>query len=310
MELYAGVVTFANERFSVAGALLVKLFGSYRHESGLFADRVEGLRRNNIAINSVAQALGTGLSLLGSAGLVAVYWLGGRLVTSGGVTIGTLVALALYAQRAYAPIADLALAKVNIQAALVSFARVFEILDAPPAIVEAEHPFVPSAVRGEVEISQVHFRYRPESSQTIPSLAVSSTGHRRTNNATQLAIENVSLHVPAGSMTALVGPSGAGKTTLSHLIRRLYDPDSGVIRIDGTDIREFDTEALASVVGVVTQESHFFHESVRDNLRYAQPGATDAELRAACRTAAIDDLIAGLPDGYDTVVGEGGYRFS
>jgi ATP-binding cassette subfamily B protein len=309
MELYAGVTTFATERFGTPGALLVKLFGLYRRELELFTGRVEALRRNNIAINTVAQTLGTGLSLLSSAGLVAVYWLGGRLVTHGEVTIGTLVALALYAQRAYTPIADLASAKVNIQAAMISFSRVFEVLDAAPAVEEPKRPVIPSSIRGDIAISHVSFGYRAEAAQTISSLAAATTGTRSARTA-ERAIDNVSFQVPAGTMTALVGPSGAGKTTLSHLIRRMYDPDAGTIRIDGTDVREFDSETLASIIGVVTQESHFFHESVRENLRYAKPSATDAELRAACRTAAIDDLVAGLPDGYDTIVGEGGYRFS
>jgi ATP-binding cassette subfamily B protein len=281
-------VAFTAERFNVAGALLVKLFSRHDHESGLYGDRINALRRNNISVNTLALVVGGSIALAGFAGVAIVYWTGGVLAVSGAVTIGTVVALAAYIQRAYTPLVDLASARMNIQGALVSFERVFEIIDTPVEV--AERPDATSGpIQGTVRLDGVSFGYPDTESE---------------------ALRDVSFTVPAGTMTALVGRSGAGKSTLCLLVRRLYDVSAGAVSIDGVDVREYKLDALADQIGVVTQDSHFFHESVRANLLYTRPDATERDLVSACEAAQIHELIVGLPDGYDRVMGERGYRFS
>ncbi|GAB3431638.1 ABC transporter ATP-binding protein [Flindersiella endophytica] len=288
MELFGDMNAFTAERFNVAGALLVKLFSRHDHESRLFGHRINALRRNNITVNTLALVVGGAIALAGFTGVAIVYWTGGVLAVSGTVTVGTVVALAAYIQRAYTPLVDLASARMNIQGALVSFERVFEIIDTPFEV--DERPDARSGpIDGTIRIDRVGFRYPDSESE---------------------ALRDVSFSVPAGTMTALVGRSGAGKSTLCLLVRRLYDVTGGSITLDGVDVRDYALDALADQIGVVTQDPHFFHESVRANLRYAKPDATERDLVSACEAAQIHELIVGLPEGYDTVMGERGYRFS
>lgn len=243
-------------------------------------------------MNTLAQVVTAGVAFLGFAAVIAVYWSGSLLTIGQTMTIGTVVALAAYAQRAYAPLLDLSSARINMLSALVSFERVFAVLDLPAATAQAKINPGTDIADGAIRLDNLWFRYS------------------NVDESAPWALRDVTLSIPAGTMTALVGPSGAGKTTLCMLIARLYDPTDGLIRIDGTDLHDYSAAVLANRIGVVTQDSHFFHESVRDNLRFAKPDATDAELVAACEAAHIHELIVNLPDGYDTIVGERGYRFS
>jgi ATP-binding cassette subfamily B protein len=310
MNLFGAMNAFAAERFNVGGALLVKLFGSFDRESRGFADRTAALRRNNIGVNMLSLLVGAIVALVGLLGVAAVYWSGSHLILTGSLTIGTVVALAAYIQRAYSPLMDLASARMNVHSALVSFERVFEVVDAPNGI--AERPGATRHVaRGDITLERVSFRHEPSSAGLVPSLTADLPQLAATDpDHDEWALRDVSLHLPAGTMTAVVGPSGAGKTTLCMLVARLYDVTSGSVRIDGIDIRDHTLAGLSEAIGLVTQDAHFFHESVRDNLCYAKPGAAESEIVAACRAAYIHDLIVELPDGYDTIVGERGHRFS
>lgn len=308
MELYAGMTSFGVERLNVGGAQLVKLLGSYKEELEIFDGYVNRLSRNNIRVNTLSIGLGVGMTLLASAGTVAIYWFGGRLVTGDDLTIGTLVALALYAQRAYGPIADLAAARINIQNALVSMDRVFEVLNAPTAQPDPITPALVRRPRGEVAMHDVCYRYSDQDRYAVPSLELARAPIAANDDT--WALSDVSFHAPAGTMTALVGPSGAGKTTLSMLLARLLEPTRGTVVIDGVDTRQMSRSGLTQTVGVVTQDAYFFHDTVRANLLYARPSATDDELESACRHTHIHTLIASLPDRYETVVGERGHRLS
>jgi ATP-binding cassette subfamily B protein len=309
MVLNADMSTTMTERFNVAGALLVKLFGRPDDEWREFADRAAKVRDTGITQAVAVTVLGSALTLVGAVGTAAVYWLGARQVVQGTLTVGTVVALAAYVTRLYSPLTDLASSRVDVLTALVSFDRVFEVLDAPVAIVDlpGAQP-LPRPVRGRVEAEDVWFRYPPAATVSIASLEAS--GQELSSDPQAWVLRGVSFVAEPGTMTALVGPSGAGKTTLSTLIPRLYDVTSGAIRIDGHDVREVTQASVADAIGVVTQDAHLFHDTIAANLRYARPDASDAELEAACRAARIHDVIAALPDGYATIAGERGYRFS
>jgi ATP-binding cassette subfamily B protein len=223
--------------------------------------------------------------------------------------VGGLVALAAYVARLYSPLTDLASSRVDLLTALVSFERCFEVLAAPHNIVEAPDAHaIPAGSPGEVRFEDVWFRYPAGRDVSIASLE--GEGVVLTDEPSDWVLRGVSFTIAPGTMTALVGPSGAGKTTTSMLLPRLYDVTSGSVRIDGHDVRDVTLASLVDTIGVVTQDPHLFHETIASNLRYAKPDATDAELEAACRAARIHDLIASLPAGYDTMVGERGYRMS
>ncbi|HEU5195274.1 MAG TPA: ABC transporter ATP-binding protein, partial [Methylomirabilota bacterium] len=240
--------------------------------------------------------------------------LGGHAVIDGAMKIGTLTALVAYVARLYSPLTDLASARVDLLSALVSFDRVFEVLDAPRAIADRPGAVALDAtgpVRGRVELVDVWFRYPAPSAVSVASLeAGGGPAGGLSTEPSEPILRGVSFVAEPGRMVALVGPSGAGKTTLTSLIPRLYDVTSGAVRIDGHDVREVTLQSLAAAIGVVSQDPHLFHDTVAENLRYARPEATDAEIRQACVAARIHDVIAALPDGYDTVVGERGYRMS
>ncbi len=315
MQLDAEMGSMMNERFNVAGAMLAKLYGRPRDESSLFANRAARVRDVAVLASVYARAFGIIIALLASLTTALVYGFGGSLVISGAFKIGTLVALVTLLGRLYGPINQLSNLQINVLTALVSFDRVFEVLDLKPLIAERPGAVsLPAAGSGngtapEVEFDRVSFRYPTASEVSLASLeSIALPMPERADNTWTLA--DVSFRAPAGQLTALVGPSGAGKTTITHLVPRLYDPGSGAVRIGGHDIRDLTLQSLHDTIGVVTQDAHLFHDTIRANLMYAHPGATEPELTEACQAARIWDLISALPDGLDTVVGDRGYRFS
>ena len=314
MQLGAEIGTQMNERFNVAGAMLVKLYGRPAQESGAFADRAGRVRDIAVVTGVVGRIFVIIISLLIALTSAIVYGVGGELVIHGVVPIGTLVAMAALLLRFYAPLNQLTSLQVNITAALVSFDRVFEVLDLEPLITQrpgaiALPPPGPGQSAPEVEFDRVCFRYPAASEVSLASLeSIARPGVERASQAWTLT--DVSFRVPAGSMVALVGPSGAGKTTLIHLVPRLYDAVTGTVRIGGEDIRDLTLDSVHDTVGVVTQDAHMFHDTIRANLLFARPQATEQDLEQACRAAMIWETIAALPDGLDTVVGDRGYRLS
>jgi ATP-binding cassette subfamily B protein len=248
------------------------------------------------------------LGLVGALGAVAIYGVGAFMVISGGITIGTLVAMAAFVQRIYQPLTGLTNARLEVMTALVSFERVFEVLDAPVAITDRPRAIDIVKPIGNIEFDHVAFRYPPGASVSIASLELA--GVMQGSDPDTDVLVDVSLRVDAGSTVAIVGTSGAGKTTLAMLIARMYDVTSGVVRLDGNDVRDLTGVSLRAAIGVVSQDPHMFHETIKSNLLYARPNATSDEMINACKQAQIHDVIASLPDAYDTVVGERGYRLS
>jgi ATP-binding cassette, subfamily B, bacterial len=318
MQLDAELGTVMTERFNVAGAMLVKLFGRPRQESEHFAGQAAKVRDIGVVQAVYGSALFIALSLLAALSTAVVYGVGGDLVIRGAFEVGTLVSLALLLTRLYGPITALSNVQVNVMTALVSFDRVFEVLDLPPLITDqpGARP-LPASPEGEpaggapdVSFDHVWFRYPAPSEVSLASLESIALPVPERADASLGVLHDVTFTAPGGRLTALVGPSGAGKTTITHLVARLYDPDQGTVRIGGSDIREVTQESLHDAVGVVTQDAHLFHDTIRANLAYARPGATDRELAAACQAAQIWDLISVLPDGLDTIVGDRGYRLS
>ncbi len=309
MEMNAAMNAVMTERFNVSGALLVKLFGRPDDEASQFSLRAGEVRDAGIRRSMVSRTFAVALTAIAAAGTAGLYLFGGRAVVLGTLSIGTVVAFAAYLQQLYSPISALSTTRVDILSALVSFERVFEVLDTPLAISDAPGAVALESPRGRIEVDDVWFRYPAAAGYTVASLEAEGMAGAGAE-ASDWVLRGVSLVAEPGTMTALVGPSGAGKTTLSHLIARLYDVTSGGIRVDGEDLRNVQLQTLADSIAVVSQDAHLFHDSIAANLRYARPGATDEEMVAACRSARIHDLIAELPDGYDTVVGERGYRMS
>ena len=328
MQLDAAMGSTMTERFNVAGAMLVKLFGRPAEEAGTFSARAARVRDIGVVTAMYGRVFFTALVLLASVATALVYGLGGSLVIQGTISLGALVALASLLSRMYGPITALSNVQVDVMTALVSFDRVFEILDLKP-LIEDKPGAVPLPGRGhdivsaagdsdssaagpapDIEFDHVSFRY-PQASEvslaSLESIALPVPEHAGPNSE---VLRDVSFRAPSGQLTALVGPSGAGKTTITHLVSRLYDPLAGAVRIGGYDLRDVTQDSLHDVIGVVTQDAHLFHDTIRANLRYARPGATDAELERACRAAQIWDLVESLPDGLDTVVGDRGYRLS
>jgi len=314
MQLDAQLGSTMTERFNVAGAMLSKLYGRPADEQDLFSGRAGRVRDIGVLTAIWGSALVTGLGLLATLSTSVVYGLGGWLTIRGDMKVGELVALALLLSRLYGPITSLSNVQVNVMTALVSFDRVFEVLDLEPLISERPGAVAlggPRAGRAPaIEFDHVSFRYPAASEVSLASLESIALPAPEKGGVSQNALTDVSFVAPAGELTALVGPSGAGKTTLTHLVSRLYDPASGTVRIGGKDIRDVTLTSLHDVVGVVTQDAHLFHETIRANLLYARPEATEQELTLALQAAQIWDLVAGLPDGLDTVVGDRGYRLS
>jgi ATP-binding cassette, subfamily B, bacterial len=308
MGLNAALNTQMTERFNVSGAMLVKLFGRHRDEVDAFSGRASRVRDIGITGAMYGRVFFVALGLVGALGAVAIYGIGAFMVISGGITIGTLVAMAAFVQRIYQPLTGLTNARLEVMTALVSFERVFEVLDAPVAITDRPRAIDIIKPLGNIEFDHVAFRYPPGASVSIASLELA--GVMQGSDPDTDVLVDVSLRVDAGSTVAIVGTSGAGKTTLAMLIARMYDVTSGVVRLDGHDVRDLTGVSLRAAIGVVSQDPHMFHESIKSNLLYARPNATSDEMINACKQAQIHDVIASLPDAYETVVGERGYRLS
>ena len=308
MGLNAQMNTQMTERFNVAGAMLVKLFGRHSDEVGAFSGRAGRVRDIGITSAMYGRVFFVALGLVGALGAVAIYGIGAFMVVSGGITIGTLVAMAAFVQRIYQPLTGLTNARLEVMTALVSFERVFEVLDATVSITDKPGAFDIVGAKGAVQFDHVGFRYPDGASVSIASLEAGGIMQGADPDVDVLV--DVSLTIAPGETIAIVGSSGAGKTTLANLIARMYDVTRGTVKLDGHDVRDVTGISLRSAIGVVSQDPHMFHESIKANLLYAQPGATDAQLAEACKSAYIHDTIASLPDGYDTVVGERGYRLS
>ena len=308
-DLNAVMNTQMTERFNVSGALLVKLFGNRKRESKEFSDRAAEVRDVGIQSAMYSRTFLIALALVGAIGTALVYWIGGQLVISDAITLGTLVALAALVTRIYEPLTALSSARVDIMTALVSFDRVFEVLDLRNSLDDKEDAIDLPPSKGAIEFDHVTFRYPAGSEESLASLEIGLSGSVDDGPGAEV-LHDVSASILPGQLIALVGPSGAGKTTMSSLVPRLYDVTEGSVRIDGHDVRDVTLDSLRSAVGVVSQDPHLFHDTIAENLRYARHDATDAEIVAACQAAQIHDVISALPDGYDTVVGERGHRLS
>jgi ATP-binding cassette subfamily B protein len=331
MQLDAEMGSMMNERFNVAGAMLVKLFGRPHEESELFASKAAKVRDIGVVTAMYGQVFFVAITLLAALITAVVYGVGGNMVIDGALQLGTLVALAQLLQRVYGPIGQLSNVQVQVMTALVSFDRVFEVLDLEPLIKEKPDavtlprvvPAAPAAngadsavgavgaeVAPDIRFDHVSFRYPTAAEVSLASLESIALKTPERTGAAAGVLRDVSFAALSGQLTALVGPSGAGKTTITALVSRMYDPTEGVVLIGGHDLRDVTLESLHDVVGVVTQDAHLFHDTIRTNLLYARPSATEEELIEACEAAQIWDLIAVLPDGLDTIVGDRGYRLS
>jgi len=303
----AAMTSQMTERFSAPGATLVKLFGRPAEEEQEFGARAQRVRDIGVRSAMAMEVFFRALTLVSSLALALVYGLGGWLALQGDLEAGTIVTLALLLNRLYAPLTALATARVDVVAALVSFERVFEVLDVDPLVEEPPDPVPLPPGPLDVELRGVRFAYPAADQVSLASLEEVAV---LDDHAGEVVLHDIDVRVPAGRMVALVGSSGAGKSTLASLVPRLYDVDAGEVRLGGVDVRALSFDEIRSAVGVVTQDGHLWHESVRANLCYAAPGAADEELWEALRAARLDGLVASLPDGLDTVVGERGYRLS
>ncbi len=313
MQNDAELGTLLHERFNVSGALLTKLYGRPEEETRLFARRASRVRDLGVTTAVYSRALLITVTLLASLATALVYGLGGGLVIGGSFQIGTLVALAALLTRLFGPINQLSNVQAQTMTALVSFDRLFEVLDLRPGITERTDAVAVPATGGgtapELRFEAVSFRYPAAAEVSLASLESATTrAPERADDS--WVLREVSFTAPAGRLTALVGPSGAGKTTITQLVPRLYDPDAGTVRIGDRDLKELRLDSLRDTVGMVTQDAHLFHDTLRANLEYARPGVAEREIVEACQAAQIWDQIASLPNGLDTLVGERGHRFS
>jgi ATP-binding cassette subfamily B protein len=316
MEYNADMSSIITETLGINGVLLVKTFGRQRQEMAHFRETNRNVRDIGVRRALVGRWFFLGLGIASAIGTALIYWVGGYLVLREAITVGTIVAFAAYLARLYGPISSLSNVQVEFAQSMVSFERVFEYLDLPVEIEDLPGAIELERVDGHVHFEGVSFSYlagdklsqqpaaEPDENEDKPEEAAGVITTRR------WALRDLSFEIRPGQLAALVGPSGAGKTTITYLLPRLYDPTEGCITLDGHDLRSVSQESLAQQIGMVTQETYLFHDTVRANLLYARPNATQAELETACQAANIHDFIAGLPDGYDTVVGERGYRLS
>ncbi len=309
MQLNAEMSQTMTERFNVAGALLVKIFGKYDAETARFGEAAGQVRDIGVKQALYARYFFTGLVLLSSLATALVYGVGGWLAVDGELQVGTLVALAALLTRLYGPLMALSNVQVDVMTALVSFERVFEVLDLEPMVRDrpGARPLLADTGALGIEFDDVRFRYPAAEDVSLASLEAVA---RADSGAGDEVLRGVSFRVEPGELVALVGPSGAGKSTITHLVSRLYDPTGGAVRLGGRDVRNLTLESLSDAVGVVTQDAHMFHDTIGANLAYARADADDVDLRGALQAAQIWDLVAALPDGLDTVVGDRGYRLS
>ncbi|MBC6467671.1 ABC transporter ATP-binding protein [Actinomadura alba] len=311
MQLDAEMSSLMTERFNVAGAMLAKLYGRPEDESAMFSRRAARVRDIGIVASMYGRVFFTALTLVAALATAMVYGVGGALVVNGHFQLGTLVALAALLSRLYGPLTALSNVQVDVMTALVSFDRVFEVLDLEPMVDEKPGarplPAPADGTAPRIEFDHVTFRYPAADEVSLASLESIA----RTDTAPgHEVLHGVSFTAEPGRMVALVGPSGAGKSTITHLVSRLYDVTGGTVRIAGQDVRETGLSSLRTAIGVVTQDAHLFHDSIRDNLRYARPEATDDQIFEALRSAQISELVEAMPDGLDTIVGDRGYRLS
>jgi len=307
MRLNADMGTTMTERFNVAGALLVKLFGRPEVEDAEYAQRAAGVRDIGVRIALNRSFFFVALSLTASLATAMVYGFGGVMAVNGELQVGPLVALTALLARLYGPLTAMSNVRVDIMTALVSFERVFEVLDLEPLVAEAPDAVAIPPGPVELEVDSVSFHYPGADEVSLASLESVAHGDRRGSGP---VLTDISFTVEPGQTVALVGPSGAGKTTITALVARLYDPSSGEVRINGVPLTRATEESLRSVVGMVTQEAHLFHDTIRANLLYARPGATEQELWSVLEQAQIRSLVEALPEGLDTVVGDRGHRLS
>ncbi|MEX1044135.1 MAG: ABC transporter ATP-binding protein [Acidimicrobiia bacterium] len=321
MEHNAGMSAILQETFNVSGALLVKLFNRSGTESDKYAHEAGAVRDLGVRRAMIGRWFFAGLGLVSAVGTAVVWWVGGYLVITEPerVTIGTLVMFAGLLAQLYGPLSAISNSRVEFATSLVSFERVFEVLDLSSDLPEAPNAVDLGVARGEVEFDHVFFTYRsdgPEGLDAVKRLRRSGRGGTfddspvAMSSTREWAIEDLSFRAEPGQLVALVGPSGAGKTTISYLLPRLYDVTRGRVMIDGHDVRDVTLGSLADAIGIVTQETYLFHDTIAANLRYAHPDATLDELEVAARAANIHEFVASLDQGYDTVVGERGYRLS
>lgn len=306
-NLNAEMSSSMTERFNVSGALLVKLYGDFQSEELRFRERAKKVANIGIYIALLNRSFFIALTSIAAIATAITYGVGGNFAIDGKITLGTLLAITALLVRLYGPLTALSNVRVDVMTALVSFERVFEVLDLKPMVTSPAIAKPIGAGSLSLAFNDVHFSY-PRAEEI--SLASLESAARTESVDSGEVLQGISFFVPPGTLTAIVGPSGSGKTTISTLIPRLYDVTSGSIKINGLDIREYTLEDLRSVIGVVTQDAHLFHESIGENLRYAKDGLTDSDLIQACKAAQIYELIESLPNGFDTVVGERGHRLS
>ena len=308
MKLNADMSNQMSERFNVAGALLVKLFGRPEEEAESFSGKAVRVRDIGIKMAMANRWFFSALTLVAALATAVAYGLGGNLVINGVLTLGTLLALVGLLAQLYGPLTALSNVRIDIMTALVSFDRVFEVLDLTPAVQDPIHPVKLPDTSLSLKFENVSFTYPTARQVSLASLE--SVARKEEHFENEPVLTGVSFDVPAGTLTAIVGPSGAGKSTISALVTRLYDVSDGVISIGGVDIRNVTQLDLHANLGVVTQDAHLFHDTIGANLRYARPKATDEEIYAALESAQIVDLVRSLPNGLNTVVGDRGHRLS
>ncbi|PKO05261.1 MAG: ABC transporter [Chloroflexi bacterium HGW-Chloroflexi-3] len=328
MDLNARMNAMMNETLNIGGAILVKLFGRQKTEVNRFEQRAGQVRDIGIRRAVIGVSFFVIIGLVSAIGSALVYGLGGYLVIKDALTIGTIVAFGAYLTSLYSSLEGLANAPVEFATSMVSFERVFEVIDLPRDIPEKENAIVLKDIHGKLTFDQVCFRYddlsggltdvrrfgRVDQVDAVLSDQEKdeqkSDEEKAASQARVTALEDISFQVNPGQLVALVGPSGAGKTTLTYLIPRLYDPNEGRVMIDGMDVRDVNLDSLSDQIGMVTQETYLFHDTIRTNLSYADLDASQDDIEKAAKAANIHDFIMGLPNGYDTIVGERGYRLS
>lgn len=321
MNYNADMAGIVGETLSISGALLAKTFGRQKQERARYLAANENVRNIGLRRALIGRLFSVWLEMAGTVGMVLIFWGGGYFVLQGSITPGSIVAFVAYIFSLYGPISALSNVQVEFATSMVSFERVFEFLDQPIEIADKPDALELPRVEGSIRFEEVSFSYLAgdEAAGIKPPAAKTSPAARERNSDEEQvvpiptrrdALKEISFHIQPGQLAALVGPSGAGKTTITYLLPRLYDPTEGRVLLDGHDLRDLKQEWLAQQIGMVTQESYLFHDTVRANLLYARPDATEAEVEAAARAANIHDMIAGLPNGYDTLVGERGYRMS
>ena len=309
MNLNAAMSQTMTERFNVSGALLVKLFGDPKNEGNTFYKKAARVKDIGVRIAMTNTIFFVALTTVATIATAIVYGFGGSLVVSGVLSLGTLLALTALLARLYGPLTALSNVRVDIMTALVSFERVFEVLDLEPLVNDSINPKNLSSGPLDIEFNNVSFSYPTRADVGLETLELATDG-KIENDTNNLVLKDVSFKVKSGTMLALVGPSGSGKTTISQLIARLYDPTSGKVSIGNVDIKEVSRDEIRKNIGVVTQDSHLFHDSIKNNLIYAKEDATESEIWSALESAQISDFVNSLPDKLDTIVGDRGYRLS